>query len=492
VSLRGRFVAASSVVSLAALSGAFSAVWLVYNAAQERQLDAVLLPEAKDDAVDASLAAAPPAMGRLTLRHHELGPITKYGALYDSTGTPQAWTVNLEQARPRMDLIRHHFGVPFNLWWNNEHLRGVLTAVPGDGERLLLLATPRTDIDGDARDLARKMVAALLIAVVASAVATSWLARVLTRDHDRIAAVARAVAAGDLSARIGALSKDPEIARLGRDVDEMISRLTVLLETQQLFIANASHELRSPIAALLGELSLALRRERDAASYREAIGEALGAARSLKILADDMLTLARIGATDVALERVSLSDVTRAAVESTREAAETKNVRVEIVCGKSRVEGHPGDLTRLLRNLVENAIRHSPPGGSVRIETRSDSGSAYMQVSDDGPGVPPDLRERIFEPFFRLAADRADETGAGLGLAIGRSIARAHGGDLWVDDSARGARFVVRLPLSGPVDGRPGFGRPSCGCTSSGEFAPEVGPHRNGSDARNAGILGEK
>ena len=128
----------------------------------------------------------------------------------------------------------------------------------------------------------------------------------------------------------------------------------------------------------------------------------------------------------------------------------------------------------------------------MRIETRSDSGSAYLQVNDDGPGVPPDLRERIFEPFFRLAADRADETGAGLGLAIGRSIARAHGGDLWVDDSARGARFVVRLPLSGPVDGRPGFGRPSCGCTSSGEFAPEVGPHRNGSDARNAGILGEK
>jgi two-component system heavy metal sensor histidine kinase CusS len=449
MSLRGRFVAASSGVSLVALSGAFSAVWLVYNAAQERQLDAVLLPEAKDDAVDAS-AAAPPAVGLLTLRHHELGPITKYGVIYDSTGTPLAWTLNLEQARPRMDLIRHHFGIPFSLWWNNEHLRGVLTTVPGDGERPLLLATPRTDIDSDARDLARKMLAALFIAVVASAVVTSWLVRVLTRDHDRIAAVARAVAAGDLSARIGALSEDPEIARLGRDVDEMISRLTVLLETQQLFIANASHELRSPIAALLGELSLALRRERDTASYREAIQEALGAARSLKILADDMLMLARIGATDVALEGVSLSEITRAAVESTRDAAEGKNVRVEVICGDSVVEGHPGDLTRLLRNLVENAIRHCPRAGCVRIETRSDSESAYMQVSDDGPGVPPDIRERIFEPFFRLATDRADETGAGLGLAIGRSIARAHGGELRVDDSARGARFVVRLPLSRP------------------------------------------
>jgi two-component system, OmpR family, sensor kinase len=450
VSLRNRFVIASSVVSLVALSGASSAVWLAYNAAQERQLDAILLPEAARDAVDASQTEAPSG-GRLTLRHHELGPITKYGAIYDSSGAPLLWTSNLEPARPRMDFIRHPLGVPFDWWWNNEHLRGVWVPVPDDNKRSLLLATPRTVIDDDARILARKMVAALLLAVVASAAVTSWLARMLTRDHDRIAAVARAVAAGDLSARIGALSVDPEIARLGRDVDEMISRLTVLLETQQLFIANASHELRSPIAALLGELSFALRRERDAKSYRESIEEALGAARSLKIVSEDLLALARIGATHLARERVSLSDVTRAAVRSTRDAAQSKGVGVEVTCDESAVEGHPGDLTRLLRNLVENAIRHSPQGGCVRIETRSDSESAYVEVSDDGPGVPPDVRERIFEPFFRLAADRADETGAGLGLAIGRSIARTHGGDLRVDDSAHGARFVVRLPLSEPA-----------------------------------------
>jgi two-component system, OmpR family, sensor kinase len=450
MSLRGRFVVASSVVLLAALSGASSAVWIAYNAAQERQLDAVLLLEAKEDAIDASHAEAPSAEGRLALRRHELGPITKYGAIYDSGGAALAWTPNLDEARPRVDLIRHPFGAPFDWWWNNEHLRGVLTPLPGDGKRSLLLATPRTDIDGAACILAKKMAAALLIAVSASAAVTSWLARMLTRDHDRIAAVARAVAAGDLSARIGALSEDPEIARLGRDVDEMISRLTVLLEAQQLFIANASHELRSPIAALLGELSLALRRERDVASYREAIGEALGAARSLKIVTDDLLALARIGATDLPRERVSLSDVTRAAAESTRDAAEAKGVGLEVMCDECAVEGHPGDLARLLRNLVENAIRHSPHGGCVRIETRSDSEYARIQVSDDGPGVPPDVRERIFEPFFRLPEDRADETGAGLGLAIGRGIARAHGGDLRVDDSARGARFVVRLPLSGP------------------------------------------
>jgi two-component system heavy metal sensor histidine kinase CusS len=307
------------------------------------------------------------------------------------------------------------------------------------------------DIDGDARGLARRMVAAGVVAVVASAAATSWLARRLTRDHDRIAAVARDVAAGDLSARIGTTSGDPEMVQLGRDVDEMISRLAILVETQQRFIANASHELRSPVTTLLGELSFALRRDRDAATYREAIEEALDSTRRLKAVTEDLLALARIGASERTLESIALSDVTRAAVESTRAAAETRGVALEVTGNVPEVQGHGGDLERLLRNLVENAIRHSPRGGRVRIEAHGDADHAHVLVSDDGPGVPPDVRERIFEPFFRLAADRADGTGAGLGLAIARSIARAHGGDLWADDSAHGARFVVRLPVSAPT-----------------------------------------
>jgi two-component system heavy metal sensor histidine kinase CusS len=297
------------------------------------------------------------------------------------------------------------------------------------------------------------MVAAALVAVVASAAATSWLVRRLTRDHDRIAAVARAVAAGDLSARIGRTSSDPEIARLGQDVDEMISRLAVLVETQQRFIANASHELRSPVTTLLGELSFALRRDRDAATYRGAIEEALDSTRRLKVVTEDLLALARVGAADLRLESVPLSKVTRAAVESTRAAADAREVALEITCDGPAVQGHAGDLERLLRNLIENAIRHSPRGGRVHVDAQGEVDHVHLRVTDDGPGIPYDVRERIFEPFFRLAGERAEHAGAGLGLAIGRSIARAHGGDLWVDDSSHGARFVVRLPVSGPTAG---------------------------------------
>jgi signal transduction histidine kinase len=451
MSLRGRFVTASSVVAVVTLAGASSAVWLAYSAAQERRLDTALLAEAKEDAIDASYSDGSPSDGRPALRRGQLGPITKYSAIYDSTGQAIAWTPNLEQARPRMEFIHHTFGAPFDLWWNNEHLRAVLVPLRGDREQSLLLATPRMDIDGDARDLARRMVAAALVAVVASAAATSWLARRLTRDHDRIAAVARAVAAGDLSARIGKPSGDSEMARLGRDVDDMISRLAVLVETQQRFIANASHELRSPVTTLLGELSFALRRDRNAATYREAIEEALESTRRLKVVTEDLLALARIGSAEMTLDSVPLADVTRAAVESTRAAADARGVALEFTCNGTAVPGHAGDLERLLRNLVENAIRHSPRGGRVQIEAQHDVDHVHLRVIDDGPGVPPDARERIFEPFFRLAGDRADHAGAGLGLAIGRSIARAHGGDLWVDDSAHGARFVVRLPVSGTM-----------------------------------------
>jgi two-component system, OmpR family, sensor kinase len=448
VSLRGRFAAASAAVTLLTSTAAFSTVWFVYGATQEKQLDAALLSEAREDALEAASPDTTSEAQSLTLHHADLAPRTKYGVVYDAGGQALGWTSNLTQARPGMDLGRHPAGAPFDLWWNNDHLRGVLVPLPQSPGRTFFLATSRGDLDGDNAYLARRMMFAALVAVLLSGAATSWLARVLTRDHERITAVARAVAAGDLSARIGPRSGDPELALLAADVDEMISRLAMLVETQQRFIANASHELRSPVTTLLGELSFALRRDRDASSYRASLEDALDSTRRLKALTEDLLTLAHIGAGDRPREAVAVADVSRAAIRSTRAAAEARRVDVEVSCDGAVIDGHAGDLERLLRNLLENAIRHSPSGGRVRIEARSDAERAQVHVSDEGPGVPAEARERIFEPFFRLPADRAEATGTGLGLAIGRSIARAHGGELWLDDSQRGAHFIVQIPVS--------------------------------------------
>jgi two-component system, OmpR family, sensor kinase len=453
MTLRGRFVLASSAIALVTLTGAFGAVGLGFDAAQQRQRDAALLTEARDDAIEASYAIDSAASRRLAARAGELGPVTRYAAIYDASAGPLAWTRNLESARPALQVIHHMPGVPFDLWWNGEHLRAVFVAVPDSPAQSLWLATPRSDLDANAAQLVRWVAASVAFAVIAAAGAAAWLARLLTRDHERMAGVARAVAAGDLSARVGTLSSDRDTVQLGQDLDEMISRLAVLVETQRRFIANASHELRSPLTTLLGELSFAVQRDRDAAAYRSAIEEALGSTRRLKVLTDDLLALARIGASDPKLEPVSLSQITRSACESSRAAAERGGVNLDARSDGAVVQGCPRDLERLMRNLVENAVRHCPPGGSVRIESRAEAGDARITVSDEGPGVPAHARERIFEPFFRLDGEGTDDAGAGLGLAIGRTIARAHGGDLWVDgatDAECGARFVLSLPVSGP------------------------------------------
>ena len=452
MSLRARFVAASSGVALATSTTAFCAVWVTYNATQERQLDSALAAEAEADAAEASYTDDTLRSGAPVLRRGDLGPITKYAAIYDGSGQAILWTPNLEPARLPWQRVVHALGAPFDLWWNNRHLRAVLVPIHGRDARTLWLATPRTDLDDDAGSLARRMAVAALVSTIASAAATSWVARLLTRDHERIAAAARAVAGGDLAARVGPTSSDAEMVQLGRDVDEMIARLAVLVDTQQRFIANASHELRSPITTLLGELSFALRSGRDATAYREAIGEALDSARRLKAVAEDLLELARVGASEAVPTAVRLGDAVHAAVDAVRTAAAETGVTVETACNGAIVDGNAGDLERLVRNLLENAVRHSPPGGRVRIAARDDGASILLTVADDGPGVPDDARERIFEPFFRLAVPRTGARGGtGLGLAIGRGIARAHGGDLWLDPPAppsRGARFVVRFPAS--------------------------------------------
>lgn len=395
MSLRGRFVAASSAIALVTLTGASTAVWLAYNGSQERQLDAALLAEASES----------------TSEPH----VTKYRVVYDAQGRATTWSKNLEIAHPRFQSVRHPLGAPFDLWWNNEHLRAVLVDAPGDARSTLLLAAARTDLDDDAAELARRMAVAVFAAVLVSAVAAWWTAGLLTK--------------------------------------EITARLAASIEGQQQFIANAAHELRAPVTTLLGELSFALRRERDADAYRDAISEALASTRRLKELTGDLLALARVAAADLEREPVALADVARGAVRATRASAEERGVVLETDCNGCIVEGHAGDLERLVRNLVENAVRHSPRGGKVRVEARQEGEHASLRVSDEGPGVPPEVRDRIFEPFFRLAADRADHTGTGLGLAIGRSIARAHGGDLWLDDSPgeRGARFIARLPLSATI-----------------------------------------
>jgi two-component system heavy metal sensor histidine kinase CusS len=269
-----------------------------------------------------------------------------------------------------------------------------------------------------------------------------------------MAAVVREVAGGNLQARVGAPSASGDEAQLARDIDEMIERLAELLDAQRVFIAHAAHELRSPLTALYGELALALRRSRGAEEYRRAIETAFASTHELKDLAEDLLTVARLGA---APPPSNASCEPAVAIEEAMRFVELGEgpsaVRFETTGACGPVRGGHRDLVRLLRNLLENAVRHSPAGGTVRCALAERDGFAAITISDEGPGVPEPARAKIFAPFFRggeVAAPRLHGAESGLGLTIARGIARAYGGEVVLDEGFRqGARFEITLPLSG-------------------------------------------
>jgi two-component system, OmpR family, sensor kinase len=279
-----------------------------------------------------------------------------------------------------------------------------------------------------------------------------WAA-VRAADHGHLAAAIAAFALGSLVVQVA-------FARARARDARRIEALGLALAGQQRFVATAAHELRGPITVVCGQLALALRRPRGEQEYRDAIGEALASARELRAVAEDLLDLGRAGAAgEGPREPTSIASAARGAARLVRAEADGARVAIDLRIEDAIVAGAGGELVRMLRNLLENAVRHSPARGRVVVEAAAVGSFVEIAVEDEGHGVPQGERARIFEPFFRGARERAVESGgAGLGLAIVRAIARAHGGDVHLDAAPcrlRGARFVVRLPLLSPGGSRP-------------------------------------
>jgi signal transduction histidine kinase len=287
------------------------------------------------------------------------------------------------------------------------------------------------------------LITAGALAVVAIAAGATWyvVGRTL-RPVSAIRSGMSEITVSDLSLRVPQPSGQDEIALLARTANQTLARLEGAVEQQRRFASDASHELRTPIAGLRTQLEEALLYPDDV-DPRDTIKTALSVTDRLEAIVSDLLGLARLRATGPAqLESIDL------AVLVTEEAAARANgvpVHARIAQGV-KVRGNRVQLIRILDNLLDNAQRHAVTGVEVTAE-RLD-GEAVMTVSDDGEGIAPRDRERVFERFTRLDdGRRRDAGGSGLGLAIARDIAHAHHGTLQVEDSPQGARFVLRLPL---------------------------------------------
>ncbi|MFO0630714.1 MAG: HAMP domain-containing sensor histidine kinase [Polyangiales bacterium] len=311
--------------------------------------------------------------------------------------------------------------------------------VPGAALALAVVGAPRARVDPAIMALFAGLGASALWGVSLS----TWLVLRLGAAHDAIAAAAGRVAAGDPAARVARL-RAGAIDDLGRAVDAAIAAVDRLATSQHCFVTHAAHGLRSPTTALRAALAEA----RDNPADPDALARVWSHAAHLGAVADDLLALDRVGATLPDGPSRSLREVAVAVVESLRPEARVRGVALG-VDGDGRARGRASDLQRLLRLLLENALRHSPSGAPVRVIIRDDPPYVAVRVRDQGPGVAPDARARLFVPFARTGADDEDP-GHGLSLAIAREIARAHGGDLTLDPpdpARRGATFTVRLPL---------------------------------------------
>jgi signal transduction histidine kinase len=272
-----------------------------------------------------------------------------------------------------------------------------------------------------------------------------------------MSAKARDIGATNLSERIEVVEPRDELGELAGTLNDLLARLDQSFSTQRRFMADASHELRSPVAILQGELDVTLSRDdRNAADYRDSLEVMRRSVRRLTRIVRDLFLLARSDAGDVPLKREPLyiGEVVAQTVRGYRTVAAERHVALVADCDTQLVvEGDDDLLQRMVGNVVENAIRHAPDETTVRIRCSAASGLARVEVEDSGAGVPEPLREKIFERFFRADESRPVTTlqagsGAGLGLPIARWIASAHDGALWLERSdAGGSLFVITMPL---------------------------------------------
>jgi signal transduction histidine kinase len=315
------------------------------------------------------------------------------------------------------------------------------------------------------RDFSFKALAVMFVA----SLGVGWViaGRVLA-PIERITSVARDIQATDLSRRIELGGPEDELRRLADTFDAMLARLDAAFGAQRQFLADASHELRNPLAIIRTNLDVALADpDADPEELRQSLVVIQRASDRMSHLVDDLLALARGQALEVRSETVDLGAAVADASDELFLSAKRRDITLDrtIVPGVV-VSGDYDALKRAVSNLLENAVRYAPPGSRVRLAVGSERSRAWVSVSDEGPGLAPEDQRRVFDRFWRADKGRSRaEGGTGLGLAIVRQIANSHGGEVQLQSRVGvGSTFTIWLPVAA-VDGasrpRTRIGRPT-------------------------------
>jgi heavy metal sensor kinase len=314
---------------------------------------------------------------------------------------------------------------------------------------VLLVASPMTDMLREQREAQEAMLVGIPIVLLLAAGGGLWLASIGLRPITDMARRAASIPPNGLE-DLGETQRTDELGQLAAAFNGLVARLRAALQAQRQFMADASHELRTPVSIIRATSDVMLTKDhRDEAEYREAIAIVGDQSRRLGRLVDDMLVLARADAGGYPLRPVDLylDEVVADCRRAVDVLATERGVTI-------RSNGSPdipfrGDeelLRRLVLNVLQNAVQHTPSGGAVAVDIRQEPEAVRIRVTDEGGGIAADDRERIFDRFVQLDAARKGQ-GAGLGLPIARWIAEAHRGTLTLEQSsANGTTFCVSLP----------------------------------------------
>jgi heavy metal sensor kinase len=384
--------------------------------------------------------------GRVLLRYGVVatpGPLIGADARRDAlAGRPRVLTVRLGGRRQRYRLRA--------------------SAFRDDGvRRIVVVAETLQPVEDSVRRVLVLLLLAGPAALAATALAGYWLARKALRPVDRMTSQAEEIGFDRLHERVAVPRAADEIGRLAVTLNAMLDRLERGVREKHRLIADASHELRSPLAVMRAELDVSLRGDDLSPEARDVLGSAREEVDGMSRTVDNLLTLAQAdeGRLELLKTRVDLRAALDAAVRPLRPLAEANGVRLEVSSGRFETQADPHRLHLALTNFVENAIKFSPPGGEVHVSGWHRGGEVGFTVTDDGPGIPAEAREHLFDRFYRVDSARGrDVGGSGLGLAICREVALAHGGRVWVEsEEGRGSAFSLALPggraqpATGPV-----------------------------------------
>ena len=312
----------------------------------------------------------------------------------------------------------------------------------------VLMAGPLDEVRAVMRDF-RNLLLLLIPAVLAAAcLGGYWISRRALAPVDGITRVAKSISVQNLSERLSVPRTGDELQRMSETWNEVLERLDGAVKRIRQFTADASHELCTPVALIRATAELALRREREPEEYRKSLRNIESEAQRMTELTESLLTLARADASglDMPLVRTDLNGIVHEAVRQSAPLAEAQGLllKAETADVPALASANGAGIRRLLLILIDNALKHTPDGGTVTVSSAVRDGGVVLSVQDTGEGIAADALAHIFERFYRAGTTRGG--GSGLGLSIAQAIAQAHGSTITVESAlGTGARFSLTL-----------------------------------------------